>query len=220
MSTFLNSLLLLCVVSFSHYANSSIIFADINNIDTTNNVVTGTLANIDFTFTGGSVGGVSDESFTLYNLPFFVPPIANSDTFIFTGNRSGLSYNLAFSAPVIDPIFHILSNASQLIFSGEEIVRLSGQSSFVVSGDRIIGDTFYNGTTPNNSNGSVQLIGTFTEINFTALLTLPSNFNTDGILFQVGLGEARQVPEPATWLIMLMGFGLIAYQRKRKLNSH
>jgi len=52
----------------------------------------------------------------------------------------GYSYTLQFGAPTQDPVMHIESLASKLVFpAGTQLTKVSGQSTFAVSGNTVTG---------------------------------------------------------------------------------
>lgn len=108
---------------------------------------------------------------------------------------------VTFSHPVTDPVMAIWSlgqggiNAS-FQFSGEPFTIESGGPSNEYGGQSITssGDAVFG----SEGNGTIQFQGTYSSISWTN----PTFENWYGI--NVGVAG---VPEPATWAMMLMGFG-------------
>jgi hypothetical protein len=118
---------------------------------------------------------------------------------------------ITFSKPVTDPVLAIWSlgqggiNAS-FVFNNEPFTIESGGPSGEYGGSTITstGDTVFG----SEGNGTIQFNGTFSSISWTN----PVFENWYG--FDVGVAA---VPEPATWAMMLVGFGgLGAAMRTRR----
>ncbi len=125
-----------------------------------------------------------------WNHSYFTPPIPQSDAIHFVANTSGNSYQLQFGAPISNPILHIDSLGSTLSFAGSpSITRVSGESTFTVAGSDVFGQA---DTPGNDSSGTVQFNGTFSELDFSATYP-PGN---DGIYLQVG--ARPPAPPPST----------------------
>ena len=120
------------------------------------------------------------------------------------------AYSIAFDQPVKDPVLHLQSLASTLTFADVPINKLSGESVLSVSGN-IVSGVIDDSKDPVDANGTIQLIGSFDSIDFTAYTSLGQG---DGFSVQVG----ADVPEPSTLAIwgILGGLGLIAARRRRK----
>ena len=160
------------------------VFADWKEIDSEANLAVGVVGASTVTLTGTWVGlGVTDGSYTGFNRDYFTPPLATADYAGFRGHPTTYSYTLAFDPPVTDPVFHFVSLASTVTFAEGQLVRISGQPSFTVSGNSVSGVLFDSGF-PNDSNGTVQLNGTFSSINFSATYESGS---VDGVGLQVGV---------------------------------
>ena len=158
-------------------------FTDWHTVDTTANRAVGTLGAATVTFTGTSISfGVTDGSYTGFDRAYFTPPLTSTDYVAFEAYASPATYVLEFDVPVTDPVIHLLSLASTMTFEQGTVVRLSGQPSFSVSGNSVSG-VISDGGFPNDSNGTVQLLGTFSSITFTATYSR----TVDGIGIQVGL---------------------------------
>jgi hypothetical protein len=213
--------LALAVLAMAQYAEATPVFTDWTSIDTSANVASGALDGTAVTMSGGDIdSGVTNYSFTGFNFPFFTPSLALSDVVYFRGAiTSAYSYTITFGDVIHNPLMHIGSLASTLAFSGSPtIVKLSGQLGFTVSGSNIIGilDDSTLGSGYNDRNGTVEFLGDFTTLSFTAL----RNYNEsveDGIGLQIGLAA---VPEPPTLALFGAGlFGLGVLRRRRKAKA-
>ncbi len=176
-------------------------FTDWTAVDGTPAVATGTLNGSPVSISGTHVFpppvSVVDGHWTFFSGPDFAPPLARTDMIQIGAASPADSYTLSFGSPVADPVIEIGSLGSRLDFpSGTQITKIAGQSGFTVSGSSIIGAP--SGTLGpdgvNDSNGTVQLIGTFTSITFTALYTVS---NEDGVLLQVGASPPPPPPPPS-----------------------
>lgn len=139
---------------------------------------------------------VVDGHWTFFAGPDFSPSLASTDVIQVGASLLTESYTLSFGAPVTDPELEIGSLGSRLEFpAGTVINRLSGQGGFTVSGSTISGapNSVLGPDGVNDSSGSVQLIGTFTSISFTATF---SGSTEDGVLLQVG--AVAPTPPPVT----------------------
>jgi hypothetical protein len=122
-----------------------------------------------------------DGSATIFNQPYFSPPLATSDAIELYGFQ-GYSYTLQFGAPTRDPILHIASLASTLVFPpGTQVSKVSGQSTFVVSGNTVTGAL----SGSSDANGTVKLSGTLDSVSFSATPVFAAA-TEDGIDIQVG----------------------------------
>ena len=176
------------------YSNAQIVFTDWTIVDTSANAAVGSLNSASVTFTGSDINfGVTDGSFTGFNFSFFDPPLAASDVVEFKADPSVFTYTISLSLALTNPRLHLASLGSTLDFSGISLTKLSGQSTFVVSGSTVTGQVDAGGSGFNDSNGTIQLNGTFTSITFTA--HAPPAIS-DGIDMQLGVAA---VPEPSTY---------------------
>lgn len=140
---------------------------------------------------------VVDGHWTFFSGPDFSPSLPSTDMIQIGATTLTESYTLSFGAPVTDPEIEIGSLGSSLNFpSGTVINRISGQSGFTVTGSTITGapNSALGPDGVGDSNGSVQLIGTFTSISFTATY---SGSTEDGVLLQVGAVPPPALPPPA-----------------------
>ena len=114
---------------------------------------------------------VVDGHWTFFPGPDFSPALARTDMIQIGASSPAASYTLTFGSPVTDPVVEIGSLGSRLDFpSGTQITKISGQSDFTVSGSSIIGapSSTLGPDGVSDSNGTVQLTGTFASISFTA----------------------------------------------------
>ena len=175
-------------------------FADWTAISGTT-VATGTLLGASISLSGSHVfptpTSVLDGSWPFFDGPDFTPPLPKTDV-IQIGGLPGDAYTLQFGSPVTDPVLEIGSIADKMVFpSGTQVTKLSGQSTFTVAGNVITGtaNPALGPDSVNDSNGTVQLTGTFTSIPF----TVDPNYvlgSEDGILMQVGATSPPAPPPP------------------------
>lgn len=159
--------------------------------DVSANIAAGTLLQHTVTLSGTAVlpppSSVLDGSWPGFNTPNFTPPLPASDMIEFQGSPNG-AYTLAFGAPTHDPVLHLYSLGSTLTFPpGTQISRLSGESTFTVSGNQVIGVP---NTATSDADGTIRLTGDFSTVSFAASFL----DGTDGIDLQVG--AAAPTPEP------------------------
>ena len=198
------------------YSNAQIVFTDWTIVDTSANVAVGSLNSASVTFTGSDINfGVTNGSFTGFNFSFFDPPLATSDVVEFKADPSSVfTYTISLSLPLTNPRLHLASLASTLDFSGISLTKLSGQSSFAVSGSTVTGQVDAGGSGFNDSNGTIQLNGTFTSITFTA--QAPPAIS-DGIDMQLGVAA---VPEPSTYAMAALCAAALFVSRCRRRRGH
>jgi hypothetical protein len=185
-------------------------------VDTSANVAVGSLNSGSVTFTGSDINfGLTDGSFTGFNFSFFDPPLATSDVVEFKADPSSVfTYTISLSLPLTNPRLHLASLASILDFSGISLTKLSGQSSFAVSGSTVSGQVDAGGSGFNDSNGTIQLNGTFTSITFTA--QAPPAIS-DGIDMQLGVAA---VPEPSTYAVATLCAAALSVSRYFRRRRH
>lgn len=129
------------------------------------------------------------------------PPAAGGILQLYGGNGS-VTDTLTFSSPVKNPVMAIWSlgqggiNASFDFAPSETFAIESGGPSNEYGGQSITKSG--NAVFGSEGNGTIQFFGTYSQISWTN----PTFENWYG--FTTGIGA---VPEPATWAMMLVGFG-------------
>ena len=163
-----------------------------------NNVATGTLLGHTITFSGTTVddppGSTIDGTSNLLSESMFTPPITRGDHLSFRVFAPSTSYTLDFGAATTDPVIDLGSDGSTLTFpAGTSITRISGDPGLTVAGNVVsgAGNTTVDPVGLNDSNGTIQLNGTFQSISFSATTAYP----LDGVYLQVG---ASPPPPPPT----------------------
>ena len=192
------------------------IFTDWTSADSINPIVYGTLGSTTVTFSWTTGGNVTttwlDGSYTGFSIAAFTPAITSTDALEFIGNTSGATYTISFGAPTLNPILQFASEGSLLTFGGATPTFISGDGRLSVSGNQVIGTDSNAFSPPNNdANGTIQFLGTYSSLSFTAFW----NPGPDGIDLQIG---ATAVPEPST-SAALAGLGalaLAAYPSRRE----
>ena len=179
-----------CASSGPSFA-STILFTDWQSVDVGNDIATGVLGSVPVTFSGTEISSaVLDESSTLFDEIYYSPALTTSDYVEFRSNFfSRYNYNISFGSSVTDPLIHLNNSASTLDFTGISLVKISGESTFIVSGSSVTGALFPSGVT---TSGTIQLLGTFNSIDFTAT-TLLGGPSSETIRLQIG---AAVVPIP------------------------
>ena len=133
-------------------------------------VATGTLAGTPISLSGTHVSAPPassvDGTATVFSGPSFSPPLPTSDAIEIRGSSPAYDYTLDLGGPTPNPVIHLASLGSTLTFpSGTEITKVSGEDTFTVSGHTVSGVA---NTATDDSRGTIQLIGTFTSLGFTA----------------------------------------------------
>ena len=136
------------------------------------------------------------DDYPNFATPAFTPPLLATGMVEIVGGL-GHRFRLTFDSPVHDPILHLGSMASVMTFAGgPPVVRLSGDLGFGVAGSAVTGQPA-NPTTgpdgmsgPNDSNGSIGLPGTFSDIVFTLEPNFADGTIPDGVFLQVGAASA------------------------------
>ena len=165
---------------------------------------TGTLLGHEVTFSGTVVddppSSTVDGSSNLFSESMFTPPIALGDHLSFRISAPSSSYTLDFGSPTTDPIIDLGSDGSTLTFpAGTNITRVSGDAGLTVTGNVVTGagNLTVDPVGLNDSNGTIQLDGTFQTISFTAT----TDYSLDGVYIQVGAHAPGLTPPtspPAT----------------------
>jgi hypothetical protein len=177
-------------------------FTDWGTIDLSANIAQGTIGPVGVTMSGGDLTfGIIDGSSTAFNSPAFCPPLPSSDLVELIGTSPALSYTITFDRPLQDPILHVRSLASTLVFTGVTLTKLCGQSTLLVSGNQISGDCVGGGAPPaeSDANGTVKVNGTVSSLSFTAFWAGCAPFTRDGIHLQIGTNDAVVPALNDTW---------------------
>jgi hypothetical protein len=189
-----------CCICVEPVQAGSLTFTDWTTVNTTTNIAVGTLGSVTVTMSGGDIySGIINRSFTHFDRTFFTPSLVNSDVVSFLGPNSPsiMAYTVSFSAPVTNPRIHLASLASTIDFGKLPLSRLSGQGKFLVSGSKVTGSLLDGVPPPNDANGTIELLGTFSSFAFTARAVGTFSGGGDGINFQVGADVSRN---GLTWI--------------------
>jgi hypothetical protein len=156
------------------------------------NSATGTLAARPVTLSGTHVSAppasVVDGSAPVFSGSSFSPALPASDAIEIHGSNPAGDYTLDLGSPTPNPVIHLASFGSTLTFpAGTEISRVSGDPTLTVAGHTVSGIA---DNATDDSDGTIRLLGRFTQIEFTAQYGGPS---PDGIFVQAGADFA--VPE-------------------------
>ena len=130
------------------------------------------------------------DNYPNFSSAAFTPQLASTGMIEIVG-APGHSFTLTFGAPLTDPIMELGSLGSVLTFpAGTAVTPLSGDAHFTVADNVVTGGGPIPGPdgTPvqTDSNGSIQLTGTFSAITFTLVVHDVNPGVTDGVLFQIG----------------------------------
>jgi hypothetical protein len=165
-------------------------FVDWSSINHGSRIVSGMLDQSSVTFQWTADGGVSATWFNQnlhgFSSSAFTPALESTDGLEFRARKlpdPTPTYTITFSAPVLNPLLHIASNASTLTFVGATPTYVSGDERFLVSGSQVIGSD-HNEPNGTDANGTVQFWGLFTSLTFTAQYL--GTGTEDGVALQVG----------------------------------
>jgi hypothetical protein len=141
-------------------------------------------------------------------------PLPSNNILQITGGSNDVQ-TLTFSQAVVNPVFAIWSlgqsnGPASFVFDQTPTFVAGGPSAEYNGGPiNVAGNT----VSGQEVNGTVQFLGTFTSISWTN----PQYEYWYG--FNVGFESVAPVPEPATWLMMILGFVGVVYisYRRRKV---
>lgn len=154
----------------------------------------GMLRGFPVTLTGQLQTAFFEDDYPGFRESWFTPQLAATGMIEIQSAR-GNSFTLTFGAPLTDPIIDLGSLGSLLTITdppGVTITGLSGDDNhFHAAGNTVSGQgknltTLPDGLPTTDSNGSVQLTGTFTSITFTLEPHPDDHFPTEGVYFQIG----------------------------------
>jgi hypothetical protein len=154
---------------------------------------TGTLRDFPVTLTGpmGTAFFLHDD-YPNFSSAAFTPRLAATGMVEIVG-ALGHSFTLDFGAPLTDPVLDLGSLSSTLAFpAGTVVTPLSGDAHFQVTGSAVTGEPAAAVRNPDgtlgmtDSNGTVQLTGTFSSITFTLTPHDLIPGVSDGVFLQVG----------------------------------
>lgn len=184
--------------------------ATIVNISTT----AGSLTPVDLaTATGSALNLVNASSPYQNNL---------NRAFIFNEGVFGRlqSFLLHFDDAPGNPQGRVTGSFGIQLAPGETLGSVSQTSAQLIATDRVAGvlySTNGNRGLEANGNGTDRLTITLNGLLATVNFDLQANQAVDNVRFDIN--RAAVVPEPATWLMMLAGFGLmgVALRRRRRI---
>ncbi|BBM85329.1 PEP-CTERM sorting domain-containing protein [Candidatus Uabimicrobium amorphum] len=201
-------LLVLLFTSIPLFAAPIVVDAvDWDNPSTT--VATGDLGGVGVTLTTTNIFSLLTNS-NIFNNPNYAPQMSGVDALGI--ELFNTTTTITFDQAVVDPIFHFTDLDSSLTFDPSiTLTRLSGNSQFDVVGNQVFDNTPNSGS---DSQGSVQLTGSFLSISFDAQITTPPT--GDGTFFQLG-GTVDQttVPEPSTYFAFIFGIAMLFGCRRK-----
>lgn len=187
-------------------ANAALQFTDWTSANS------GSIGTLNVSLTGTFVQGVVlNGTSTIFSSSNFSPPLPLSDWIEIQGRASTASYTINFSQQVVDPVIHLSSLASTLTFSGVSPVKISGQATFLTSGNTVSGSPSGSG----DSNGTIRLPGVFNSLSFTSFFSQASG---DGIAIQIGVNPLLPIPEPRSAALIVLGLATVALWTRRQLS--
>ena len=130
----------------------------------------------------------------------------------------GGTKTISFSVPVTDPYLALMSWNGNVVDFGTAIEVVAVGSGYWGSGSFVLNGTGTGFTGLGEVHGIIRLPGTFTSITFTDTSEVWHGF-TLGVLDVAEPGPGG-VPEPATWAMLIAGFGLVgAALRRRRVTT-
>lgn len=144
-----------------------------------------------------------------YNGTFNKPPACDMVALATGGTRT-----IAFDVPVKDPYIALQSWNGNTADFGTPIEIVANGSGFWGSGTPILNDTGTGFFGSGEVHGIIRLPGTFTSITFTHTTEVWHGF-TVGVLDRAP-PPGGVIPEPATWAMLIAGFGLVGVTARRR----
>lgn len=154
-------------------------------------------------------------SYTGFDSPAHTPALPGSDALVLRGTSSAPIYTVTFGEAVLNPIIHLASLASELIFYNADgaisVTEISDDGRLTTVGNRVAGSAA--GST--DANGTIQLMGSFLSFSWSATFAGAEEYN-----IQIGATAADPpvtgVPEPGALVLASMGLGLLGLKRARR----
>ena len=171
--------------------------------------VSGTIGSVNVTYSGGYNFDNLNGTGTNY---WGSVPVPNSDIIALSAAGTGV---ITFSAPVTNVYIAFDSwNGANVTFSAPftiisqapQVASYWGSGTFNTFG----GNTGFTGS--GETAGVLEFAGTFTSLSFTDSV----DENWHGLTVGVDGLASNAVPEPATWALMLLGFGMVGYAMRKR----
>ncbi|MFN3371869.1 MAG: PEPxxWA-CTERM sorting domain-containing protein [Sphingomonadaceae bacterium] len=144
-----------------------------------------------------------------YNGAFNKPPACDMVALGTGGTRT-----ISFDVPVKDPYIALMSWNGNTADFGTPIEIVANGTGFYGSGTPILNDAGTGFFGSGEVHGIIRLPGTFTSITFTHTTEFWHGF-TVGVLDRAP-PPGGVVPEPATWAMLIAGFGLVGATMRRR----
>lgn len=162
------------------------------SIDTTartaSGLMDGTPVNLSWSANGSVPNTYFQGNAPWFNSIAFTPRFESTDGMEILARRAqqGVpSYTITFGSAVTNPVLHLGSLASTLVFVGAVPKRVSGDERFAVGGNAVSGID-YNDPNGIDANGTITFSGTYSSLTFTAAYAGTAPTGLDGITIQVG----------------------------------
>ena len=145
-----------------------------------------------------------------YNGTYNKPSPANDIIELSAGGTKTIS----FDVPVTDPYIALMSWNGNVVDFGTTIEVVANGSGYWGSGTMVLNGAGTGFTGFGEVHGIIRLPGTFTSITF---IDTSENWHgfTLGVL-DVAPPPNPGVPEPATWAMLIAGFGLVGFAARRR----
>jgi len=204
---------LACAATAASTANAAgVTWANLTSWNSSNQLVSGNIGSITVTMKGNG-----DQIFTQYSNSIWTPTSTYVSSFgngpsgaDIIGLNSAGTETITFSQSVKNPLIALMSwNDSVVSFGNDpiKILNMGGSSCCWGAGSIVLNaaGTGFNGIY--EANGVIEVLGTYKTITFTD----KTNEYWHG--YTVGI---TPTPEPEEWAMMLLGFGMVGFQVKRK----